>query len=261
MNKLSSLTIIALIVALTSTTTAHAQWATLKGQFIFGKDGTAVPTPDAITPDKDVQVCGKNPLFQEKLTVNKENRGLANVVIWAFKPKKIHPDYAKTAKETVKMDNVSCRFEPHAVAVRTGQTLEIGNSDDVSHNSMITFLKNKSVNPMIPAKKSQTFQFAKSEIIPVKVACSIHPWMQGILLVQDHPYMAVTDKDGKFELKNLPAGKVSLKVWHEAIGYVQTVEIDNKKATWKRGRYSVAISDGKDQEHKYVLDAKLFEGK
>lgn len=258
MSKYRILTIAAVLTSLTFGATAQAQWATLKGQFVYGKDGTKVPEAAKLSPDKDTQVCGKEQLFNETLKVNAENRGIADVIIWAYKPKKTHPDYAKTAKEPVVLDNKNCRFEPHAVAVRTKQPLLVKNSDPVSHNSLINFLKNPGVNPMIPANGEQTFTMKKGELIPVTVQCSIHPWMEALVLVQDHPYMAVTDKDGKFELKNLPAGKLTLKVWHKGAGYVQKVDVDGKKASWKRGRYSITLKKGKDQEHTYTLDPSVF---
>jgi hypothetical protein len=37
--------------------------------------------------------------------------------------------------------------------------------------------------------------------------------------VFDHPYFAVTDADGKFEIKNAPAGKCRIVIWQESIGY------------------------------------------
>ena len=235
---------------------SHAQWATLKGQFLFGKEGTKVPAAAKVTPTKDVEVCGKQQLFDETLTVNPENRGIANVVIWAFRPKSIHKDYEKTAKDVVKLDNLGCRFEPHIVAVRTGQTLEIGNPDPIGHNSKVDFLKNTPVNPIIPAGGKVPVKPLKAEPIPITVSCSIHPWMTARVIVQDHPYMAVTDKDGKFELKNLPAGKLTLKVWHGK--YVQDVTIDGKSASWKRGRYQLTLKDGVDQDHTYIVDPKVF---
>lgn len=251
------ITIVALAAVL-SCGTANAQWASLKGQFVYGDKDAKLPSAAKLNITKDVQVCGKEDLFNEQLTVNPENRGIANVVLWVYKPKKVHDSYKESAKDTVQIDNVGCRFEPHAVTVRAGQTLRVGNPDPVGHNSLINFLKNTSVNPIIPAKGKVDFQLTKSEIIPVKVSCSIHPWMQGIVLVQDHPYMAVTDKDGKFEMKNLPAGKLTIKVWQEKAGYIQTVNIDGKKTAWKKGRYSIDVKAGKDQEHDYMIDPKVF---
>jgi hypothetical protein len=43
--------------------------------------------------------------------------------------------------------------------------------------------------------------------------------MVGWLRIFDHPYFAVTDEDGKFEIKLAPAGNYSLMSWHEAVGY------------------------------------------
>lgn len=248
---------VALTICCLSTSLASAQsgkWATLKGQFIYGGDA---PASAKLTPTKDVEVCGKNELFNEELVVNKENKGIANIVIWAYKPKGgVHPDYKSTEEDTVKMDNVFCRFEPHVVAVRTGQTFQVGNPDPVGHNSLINFIKNPQVNPLIPPMGKIDLKLKKAEIIPVSVSCSIHPWMKGIVLVQDHPYMAVTDKDGKFEIKGLPAGKLTLKVWQEKAGYIQDVEIDGKKGSWKKGKYVLNLK--KDEEHKYVIPAKVF---
>ena len=239
---------------------SHAQWGTLKGQFLYGKDGTAAPAASKLTITKDVEVCGKQPLFNEELVVNKDNRGLANVLIWADKIKKVHSDYEKTAKDTVVMDNKLCQFEPRVLAVRTGQTLKVGNSDPVGHNSMITFLSNPQVNPIIPAGGSVEFtNIKKAERFPVKVSCSIHPWMQGLLVVQDHPYMAVTDADGKFELKNLPAGKLTLKVFHEKSGFLKTLNVDGKSVKLKRGGKYAFEMGSETVEHTFVVDPKQFD--
>ena len=233
----------------------------LKGQFLYGKEGTKIPSAAKLTPTKDAEVCGKNQLFDETLTVNPKNRGVANVVLWVFKPKAIHDDYKKAAKDIIKLDNIGCRFEPHVLAVRTGQTLEIGNSDTIGHNSKVDFLKNLQVNPIIPAGGKVEVKPTKAEPIPINVSCSIHPWMNARVLVQDHPYMVVTDADGKFELKNLPAGKLTLKVWHEP-KYIPVANIDGKDVKWGRGgRYKIELKDGEVQDHTYILDPKTIAAK
>ena len=55
---------------------------------------------------------------------------------------------------------------------------------------------------------------------PVTVKCGIHPFMRAYAWVLNHPYFAVTDADGKFEIKNVPAVKVRVRVWHEVPGFV-----------------------------------------
>jgi hypothetical protein len=49
--------------------------------------------------------------------------------------------------------------------------------------------------------------------IPVK--CDVHPWMNAYIHVLDHPYFAVTQQDGTFEIKGLPPGDYEVSVWHE----------------------------------------------
>ena len=58
-----------------------------------------------------------------------------------------------------------------------------------------------------------------------------HTWMSAYVYVFDHPYFAVTDGEGKFTIKDVPAGKYELEVWHEPIGeklapVTRTIPID-----------------------------------
>ena len=145
------------------------------------------------------------------------------------------------------------------MAVRTGQPFVVGNLDNAAHNAMVSFLRNQPVNPLIPALKEIELRMDKAELLPSRISCAIHPWMMGWIIVQDHPYMAITDVDGKFEIKNLPAdGKLMLKVWHEKLGYVKEVQIDGERAQWKRGRYTPDLKDGKETKHLFRVDPGLF---
>ena len=59
-------------------------------------------------------------------------------------------------------------------------------------------------------------KFEKPETI--RMECDTHSWMKGWLIVTDHPYYAVTDASGAFELADVPAGSYTLKFWHETLG-------------------------------------------
>ena len=50
----------------------------------------------------------------------------------------------------------------------------------------------------------------------VNVNCNIHGWMKAYIRVFDHPYYAVTDDDGNFEIKMPPAGKYHIFYWHDS---------------------------------------------
>jgi plastocyanin len=133
-----------------------------------------------------------------------------------------------------KIDQVGCLYEPYVVGAQTGQTLEINNSDPFLHN--VNFMKSEASNT--------TFNFAQGagakpvdKVFPnqevfVKLQCNVHPWMFGYVGVVANPYFAVTDKDGKFSIKGLPAGKYTLAFKHLKAGEVtQEVEVKDSGAT------------------------------
>jgi hypothetical protein len=248
----------ALCLALTSSIAAAAdEWGNLKGRFVF--DGKA-PTPEALPVSKEPLCLQPPTVVDESLVVN-DKGGLANVVVWVRGPKdlKINPDYEKAAKDTVTLDNKHCRFEPHVVAMRTSQPLEVKNSDPFAHNTNIAGVANSLPNQVIPANSSDTKAVALPEALPVGVTCNIHGWMKGWLLVRPDPYFAVSDKDGNFEIKNLPAGtELEFQVYHEKSGYVQKAKIDGKDPMWTRGRFKMTIKPGDNNLGEIKLEPTQF---
>jgi len=72
-----------------------AEWASLKGRFVFDGDP---PAPTEITADKDVEVCGKHKLVNEELVVS-DGKGIANVVLFVrSKGVTVHPDLEDGSK-------------------------------------------------------------------------------------------------------------------------------------------------------------------
>jgi hypothetical protein len=235
---------VAAAAAVLLATSASAQeWGNLTATFLF--KGTP-PAPKKLAITKDEQFCGKHNLVDESLVVNKDNKGVANVVVFLADPTKpkIHPDYDKpeAAKAEVKLDNENCRFEPRVLGMRTGQSLVVGNKDPVGHNTKADFFNNTPFNDLIPAGGSIKKTFTKAETQPSPVSCSIHPWMNAYLLIREDPYFAVSDKDGKIEIKNLPAGEHTFVVWNGK--FVSAPTVDGKATTWARGRVKVNIKPG-----------------
>lgn len=90
------------------------------------------------------------------------------------------------------------------------------------------------------------------------VADTIHPWMRGYLLLRDSPYMAKTDSDGKFVIKNLPVGEHVFQTWHEKSGYLKEAEFTSVKAD-KKGRLNVTITPGKNDVGVARLSIQRFD--
>lgn len=240
---------------------ADAQdWGDLRVTFVYGGEP---PAPCECKITKDSEFCGKFGVVEEDLVVNAENRGIANVVAYLYLGRgedapKAHSSYNETADGEVVLDNNHCRFEPHVAMLRTSQTLVLSNSDDVGHNCKIDSIMNPAINFTIPAKGKINHQFPDVERLPVGVSCSIHPWMSGWLVIKDHPYMAVSDADGKLVIKNLPVGKWTIQFWQEKSGYIDSVTQDGEAVEWSRGRLEVTIGTGVNDLGTVTLAPSLF---
>jgi len=232
-------------------------WATLKGRFVY--DGEP-PQQEKVEITSDKAVCSAHHPLKEDLVVG-ENGGLANVVVWVrTKDVAVHPDLREAPAEAATMDNHFCRFDPHIIPVRVGQPLKITNSDSVNHNSLGLPRKNPQFNVNVVPNGSKELTFGSEERLPVEVKCAIHPWMKAYLLIQDHPYMAVSDEDGNFQIENLPTGvELEFQVWQESAGYVREVSQDSKDLGWERGRFTVTLKEGVTDLGEVMVSPKLFE--
>jgi hypothetical protein len=110
----------------------------------------------------------------------------------------------------------------------------------------------------VPTGQTVEKKLAIPERLPAKITCPIHAWMVGYMVVKDHPYAAVTDAEGKFELKNLPAGEWTIRVWHEKPGYIKEAEREGDLETWEMGRVSVSIKPGDNAWGDVELAPTLF---
>ncbi len=129
-----------------------------------------------------------------------------------------------TPEAPVMIENKNCVYVPHVLGVQVGQPVNLVNSDPTLHNMHSLSKNSKPWNLGLPFQgMKQTKKFEAPEVM-VALKCDVHPWMKGYIGVLPHPYFAVTDKDGKFEIKNLPPGEYVIETWHEKLG-VQSQKI------------------------------------
>jgi hypothetical protein len=67
-----------------------------------------------------------------------------------------------------------------------------------------------------PQGQSKEYVFSKCTTFPCVYTqlCRIHPEMEGFIVVLQNRYFAVSDRDGKFEIKDVPPGSYTVGVWH-----------------------------------------------
>lgn len=229
------------------------EWGTLTGRFVY--EGEA-KKPERLVVDKDLECCGKflDEIVDESLVVG-EGSGLANVFVYVRSKKKVavHPDLEKAAGAPVILDNLHCRFQPHAIAVWGGkQKLEAKNGDPIGHAVAMNLTKNAPVNSLLPPGKTLEVAFSDGEPMPLQISCGPHPWEKAWIKVHDNPYIAISDSSGAFTIPNLPVGDLEFQVWHEKPGYLVA------KPEWSKGRIKMAIKPGVNDLGEIKVPAKLF---
>lgn len=81
--------------------------------------------------------------------------------------------------------------------------------------------------------------------------------MKGFILIKSHPYMAKTDANGKFVIKNIPAGEHEFQFWHEGIGYLKNVSFETNQLN-EKGRLTLNMKPGLNDLGIAELAAKRF---
>jgi len=131
--------------------------------------------------------------------------------------------------EPVSIDQNGCMYGPRVVGVRVGQTLQVRNSDDGLHNVHGVSSDRDAFNVSQPVK-GMVNVFHPQEPGILRLKCDVHTWMVAFVGVVNHPFFAVTDKDGGFVLQNVPAGTYDVRSWHERFGTVtSSVHIDSAR--------------------------------
>lgn len=177
------------------------------------------------SPDKDISAemkadanCGKLHSGPVKIRycVVGEGGALADAVVML----KGVPSAKSTgaAAAPLVLDQKGCEYVPYVAAAQTGQKIVVKNSDPTMHNVHPTPLNtaggNKEDNKaQFAGGADLTFTFPGAENF-LRFKCDVHPWMFSYITIVDHPYFAVTGKDGSFTIKDVPPGKYTLVTLH-----------------------------------------------
>ncbi len=171
--------------------------------------------PVFLLKDRELCAAAASP---QMLLVSREDGGVKNVVIAleGITRGKVPPSDEPT------LDNRDCVLTPRVLAVMVGTEVVIQSSDPFLHTTRgrLPDLK-QAFNLVFPKgtpPKAQKIRYPGL----ISVTCDTHPHMQAYILAFDHPYVAVTDEHGRFDIAQVPPGQYTVNAWHEGwniLGY------------------------------------------
>jgi len=205
--------------------------ATIKGVVDF--TGTA-PEMKVPAKRKDAEVCKDKEVKYNAVLVD---GGKLQDVLVRLANGSVKGDWKGKDAE---IDQKDCMYEPRIQGVVAGADINIKNGDATLHN-VHTYKGAESWFNQAQPKGSEALKKTLEDPNVIKFTCDVHPWMRGFVVVTDHPFFAVSGKDGSFTIEKVPAGEYDIEAWHTQYGL--------KKA-------KVKVEDGKTAEVKFSYDGK-----
>ncbi len=232
----------ALTVPASLTTTANA--ADLRMRFVY--DGEP-PRPQPIKVDRDKEFCDGHDLVDESLLVNAQNNGIANVVVYLYTGRRgvdlKQIDVPPPKNRQLALEIKNCRFQPRIVLARVGDTVIYRTNDPVGHAPNFQFLNRPPAGILVRPNADQTFHLTQTEPAAIPVGCLIHPWEQAHLIVLDHPFAAVSDADGRLEIKGLPDRQpLIFRAYHERLSFKAAITVQGQPAAWQLNKFQRTLA-------------------
>jgi len=117
----------------------------------------------------------------------------------------------------VVLEHRRCQYEPLVLAMRVGQKLLVRNVDPTTHNTHPAPKVNVEWNQsQPPGGDDLVTMFSRAEV-PISFKDNQHPWEHAYLAVLDHPFFAISDARGIYQISGLPPGTYKLVAWHERL--------------------------------------------
>jgi len=173
----------------------------------------AMPRLVASEINKDPQVC--DPLGQkhrdlERLLVSPSG-GVSNTVVYL---RNIAAGKAiDLPLQRRFLNQKSCRYEPHILLVPLQGTFTAKSSDPLLHTVHMSGSADYNL-PFVTAGQEISRPMTREGVVDLRCNAG-HIWMNAEMVVAPHPYYAVTDAEGNFEMTDVPPGQYEIVAWHE----------------------------------------------
>lgn len=176
----------------------------------------ARPEPIEIPVALHAEQCGETQ--RSPVLAISRRGGVSGTVVWLDRIRRGRALVVPSEPVVVSIEG--CAFRPHVSAVAVGARVVFRNDEPILHNVHASF-----VEPARPPRSwfseglpeqgaAHEVLFERPGIVRV-VDDAGHPWMLAWVHAFEHPYFAVSDAEGRFQLTGIPPGQYVLRAWHE----------------------------------------------
>ena len=150
----------------------------------------------------------------QEFVVRSADGGLANVLV----DLQGKLPAATAIADPATLDQRGCLYAPRVLGMQVGQTLQIKNSDSLLHNVHSLSTRGNAFNVSQPQAGMVYKVLLKNPDVIMRIKCDVHSWMTAYIGVEPHPYFAISGENGAFRIAGVPAGRYSIRTWHERYG-------------------------------------------
>ncbi len=203
------------LLALLLVSTATAIAADVSG--VIKLDGPQPKRPPLpLTPESRKLYEGR-PYPRDEVELVSTKGEIKNVFVYIRKGLPAGKTYTAPKKAAL-LDQQRSMFRPRVQGLFVGQDFAMRNSDPIIHNVRSLSQENRPFNIAQPAGTPDRLKRFSDKEGPIELRCDFHRWMRAYIFVMEHPFFAITDAKGRFQIKNLPPGEYTLATWHESFG-------------------------------------------
>jgi len=182
---------------------------TISGRVTY--EGTP-PPPEKIANNQDPATCGTSREIDEWQVSS--SGGVKDAVVYLVD---IKSGKKMDFPEKPVLDQKGCRYEPHMQIIGKNADLQVKNSDPILHN-IHSYQEGRTILNIAEPKQGMVVEKKMKKAGGESLKCDVHNFMRGGIFVAENPYAAVTNSDGKYELKDVPPGTYQIATFHEVAG-------------------------------------------
>ena len=202
------------VLAFLLTASVPLRAGTVTGKALF--EGTPGENPKIdMSADPVCRSLNPGTAFAERVIVN-PNHTLKNVFVYIKEG--LGSQTFPVPSTPAVLDQKGCTYVPRIQGIEANQKLQIINSDPTLHNIHVFAKNSPEFNLGMPIQGMKLEKTFSNPEVMVKMKCDVHPWMTGYIGVLNHPFFAVTNAEGAFQISNVPPGEYELEAWHETYG-------------------------------------------